>query len=173
MCTSKRSVQYYYVFLFNAICTNYAFLTFFKLLHEVLSNPYTCNYHLLTHTQTYALAHTHTHKHIHWHTHTHTNICAGTHTHTQADNEFFTSKGENKYGYVAYFAVLVIWEIIPTYMIVIFFRVRMPSASSVSTVHSNSLFLLIRISGTVRVIIDLMRACRIAVNCIEICHVLI
>ena len=53
--------------------------------------------------------------------------------HTQADNEFYTSTGKhNKYGYVAYFAVLVIWEIIPTYMIVVFFRVRLPSKSSVS-----------------------------------------
>ncbi len=62
--------------------------------------------------------------------------------HTQADNEFYTSTGKhNKYGYVAYFAVLVIWEIIPTYMIVVFFRVRLPSKSSVSwhTVLDSSL----------------------------------
>lgn len=49
----------------------------------------------------------------------------------QGDFEF--EDGNNHYGYIAYLAVLVIWEVIPTYLIVIFFRVRMPSASVVSS----------------------------------------
>ena len=48
----------------------------------------------------------------------------------QGDFEF--EDGNNHYGYIAYLAVLVIWEVIPTYLIVVFFRVRMPSASVVS-----------------------------------------
>lgn len=60
--------------------------------------------------------------------------------HAQADNEFREADGEsNRYGYVAYFAVLVIWEIIPTYMVVVFFRVKIPSRSSVSWHHCLSL----------------------------------
>lgn len=46
-------------------------------------------------------------------------------TDTQADNEF---KGH--YGYIVYFTVQVIWEVIPTYLIVFFFRVRVPSANT-------------------------------------------
>ncbi len=30
------------------------------------------------------------------------------------------------YGYITYFAVLLIWEVMPTYIIVFFFRVRLP-----------------------------------------------
>lgn len=48
----------------------------------------------------------------------------------QGDFEFEDTN--NHYGYIAYLAVLVIWEVIPTYLIVIFFRVRMPSSSVVS-----------------------------------------
>ena len=48
----------------------------------------------------------------------------------QGDFEF--GHDNDHYGYIAYLAVLVIWEVIPTYLIVIFFRVRMPSASAVS-----------------------------------------
>lgn len=47
----------------------------------------------------------------------------------QGDFEF---ESDNHYGYIAYLAVLVIWEVIPTYLIVIFFRVRIPSVSVVS-----------------------------------------
>ncbi len=45
----------------------------------------------------------------------------------QADNEFRTH-----YGYIVYFVVQVIWEVIPTYLIVFFFRVTFPSSSAVS-----------------------------------------
>jgi len=53
--------------------------------------------------------------------------------HSQADNEFYSSQGNKRnYGYVTYFTVLLVWEIIPTYLIVIFFRIRKPSPHSVS-----------------------------------------
>lgn len=41
----------------------------------------------------------------------------------QGDFEF--SK-DNKYGYIFFLIVLMIWEIVPTYIIVYFFRVRIP-----------------------------------------------
>ena len=53
----------------------------------------------------------------------------------QGDFEF--EDPNNHYGYIAYLAVLVIWEVIPTYLIVIFFRVRMPSSSVVSYKYPN------------------------------------
>lgn len=42
----------------------------------------------------------------------------------QADNEFSTH-----YNYIVYFVVQVIWEVIPTYLIVFFFRVTFPSST--------------------------------------------
>lgn len=40
-----------------------------------------------------------------------------------------------KDGYIAYFAVLMVWEVIPTYIIVFFFRVRLPSHSVSVCMH--------------------------------------
>jgi len=37
------------------------------------------------------------------------------------------------YGYIVYLLVLFVWEVIPTYLIVFFFRVRLPSSSSLTT----------------------------------------
>ena len=45
----------------------------------------------------------------------------------QADNEF-----KSHFGYIDYFVVQVVWEVIPTYLIVFFFRVTFPSSSTVS-----------------------------------------
>lgn len=39
----------------------------------------------------------------------------------QADYEF-----KGRYGYVVYLTILFFWEVIPTYLIVIFFRVSFP-----------------------------------------------
>ena len=56
------------------------------------------------------------------------------HNSLQADYEFQKPNGqENKYGYIAYFVVLVVWEVLPTYLVVLFFRVRIPHKDSVST----------------------------------------
>lgn len=43
----------------------------------------------------------------------------------QADYEF-----KRKYGYIAYLSILFLWEVIPTYLIVIFFRVTFPFSTS-------------------------------------------
>lgn len=39
----------------------------------------------------------------------------------QGDNEW-----EGNYGYISYFLVLLFWEVIPTFLIVLFFRVKLP-----------------------------------------------
>lgn len=39
----------------------------------------------------------------------------------QGDNEW-----KSNYGYISYFLVLLFWEVIPTYLIVIFFRLKLP-----------------------------------------------
>ena len=54
------------------------------------------------------------------HTHTHAHCCL------QADFEF-----QSHYGYIAYLVVMLVWEVLPTYLIVLFFRVRIPSQSNV------------------------------------------
>lgn len=51
-----------------------------------------------------------------------------------ADYEFQKPNGqENKYGYIAYFVVLVVWEVLPTYLVVLFFRVRIPHKDSLTS----------------------------------------
>jgi len=55
----------------------------------------------------------------------------------QGDNQFGDS---NKYGYIAYFSILIVWEVMPTYIIIFFFRVRLPSYSYRSTVSSTLVF---------------------------------
>lgn len=56
-----------------------------------------------------------------------------------AQGDFEFEDPNNHYGYIAYLAVLVIWEVIPTYLIVIFFRIKMPSASVVSCMDITNL----------------------------------
>lgn len=47
----------------------------------------------------------------------------------EGDYGFMKDINSRKDGYIAYFAVLMVWEVIPTYIIVFFFRVRLPSHS--------------------------------------------
>lgn len=50
---------------------------------------------------------------------------------SQGDFEFLSSDGSaNKYGYIVFFTVMMIWEVIPTFIIVFFFRVRFPHHQS-------------------------------------------
>ena len=43
----------------------------------------------------------------------------------QGDNEW-----KGNYGYISYFLVLLFWEVLPTYLVVIFFRVKLPCSCS-------------------------------------------
>lgn len=43
-----------------------------------------------------------------------------------------TSKGAKNYGYVSFGVVLFVWEFLPTFFVVVFFRVKPPQQGLVS-----------------------------------------
>lgn len=80
------------------------------------------------------------------------NLCLYFPHQPQADNEFGSDHQGNKYGYVTYFIVLVVWEVIPTYLIVIFFRVRMPLQTDVSNIVGEGVLYCVREIGVLCVL---------------------
>lgn len=48
----------------------------------------------------------------------------------EGDFGFMADVKRAKYGYIAYLVVLMVWEVLPTYIIISFFRVRLPNHSS-------------------------------------------